>query len=145
MNANDLKSFKKYMEDNNNKSMRDYKFFCFNGKPEIMYLSEGLEDHKTAGMSFYDMNMKLTDCRRADYRPLDYMPKKPVNFEKMKKFSTVLSKGIPHLRVDWYEINGKLYFGELTFTTCGGMVPFADEKWDKKLGNLIDLSLVNSD
>ncbi len=135
----------KYMEDKENKSMRDYKFFCFNGKPEIMYLSEGLEDHKTAGMSFYDMNMKLTDCRRADYRPLDYMPKKPVNFEKMKKFSTVLSKGIPHLRVDWYEINGKLYFGELTFTTCGGMVPFADEKWDKKLGNLIDLSLLNSD
>ncbi len=128
----------KYVEDEY-KELRDYKFFCFNGKPEIMYLSEGLEDHKTAGMSFYDMNMKLTDCRRADYRPLDYMPKKPVNFEKMKKFSTVLSKGIPHLRVDWYEINGKLYFGELTFYTQTGMIPFEDESWDKKLGNLIKL------
>ena len=132
----------KYMEDKNTKSMRDCKFFCFNGKPEIMYLSEGLEDHKTAGMSFYDMNFKITDCKRSDYRTLSYIPEKPKNFEKMKKFSSVLSKGIPHLRVDWYEINGKLYFGELTFTTCGGMVPFTDEKWNKKLGDLIDLGLV---
>ncbi len=134
----------KYIEDKNSKTMRDYKFFCFNGKPEIMYLSEGLEDHKTARMSFYDMNMKLSDCRRSDYEPLDYVPKKPKNFEKMKKFSAILSKNIPHLRVDWYEINGKLYFGELTFTTCAGMIPFADDKWDKKLGDMIDLGLVKT-
>ena len=132
----------KYMEDKNNEFMRDYKIFCFNGKPEIMYLSEGLEDHKTAGISFYDMDMKLTGCRRSDYRPIAYVPEKPKNFEKMKEFSAILSKGIPHLRVDWYEINGKLYFGELTFSTCGGMMPFEDENWDKKLGDLIDLNLV---
>ena len=128
----------KYMEDNK-KSMRDYKFFCFNGEPKIMYISEGLEDHKTAKMSFYDMNMNITTCRRKDYKPLDYKPKKPANFDKMKMFSSILSKGIPHLRVDWYEINGKLYFGELTFSTCAGMVPFADEVWNIKLGDYIDL------
>lgn len=132
----------KYMEDRNSKSMRDYKFFCFNGKPEVMYISEGLENHNTARMSFYDMDMNLIDCRRSDYCPLGYTPKKPKNFDKMKKFSAILSKDIPHVRVDWYEINGRLYFGELTFTTCGGMVPFADEKWNKKLGDLIDLGLV---
>ena len=132
----------KYMEDKDSKTMRDYKFFCFNGKPEIMYLSEGLENHKTARMSFYDMNMKLIDCRRSDYELLDYTPKKPKNFEKMKKLSAVLSKNIPHLRVDWYEINGELYFGELTFSTRGGMVPFADVEWDRKLGELINLGLV---
>ena len=106
-----------------------------------MYLSEGLENHKTARMSFYDMNMKLVDCRRNDYKPLEYIPEKPKNFEKMKKFSSILSENIPHLRVDWYEVNGELYFGELTFTTCSGMVPFADEKWDRKLGKLINLEL----
>lgn len=132
----------KYMEDKDSKTMRDYKIFCFNGKPEVLYLSEGLENHKTARMSFYDMDMKLIDCRRSDYRPLEYTPEKPKNFDKMKEYSSILSKGIPHLRVDWYEINGKLYFGELTFTTCGGMIPFADEKWNKKLGDLIDLGLV---
>ena len=132
----------KYMEDKGNKTMRDYKFFCFNGKPELMYLSEGLENHKTARMSFYDMDMKLTDCLRSDYKPLEYTPKKPKNFEKMKEFSSILSKKIPHLRVDWYEINGELYFGELTLTTCGGMVPFNDEEWNKRLGDLINLELI---
>ena len=122
----------KYMEDKSSKTMRDYKFFCFDGKPEIMYLSEGLENHKTARMSFYDMNMHLVDC-------LEYIPERPKNFEKMKEFSAILSKDIPHLRVDWYEINGKLYFGELTFTTCSGIIPFADENWDRRLGDFIML------
>ena len=62
----------------------------------------------------------------------------------MKELSAILSKDIPHLRVDWYEIDGKLYFSELTFSTCGGMVPFEDEKWDRKLGDMIDLSIVKS-
>ena len=134
-----------YMEDKNSSSMKDYKFFCFNGVPKIMYLSEGLENHNTASMSFYDMNFKLTDCKRKDYKLLDYSPKRPETFELMKKFASILSTGIAHLRVDFYEINGHLYFGELTFTTCAGFVPFENEEWDKKLGDLIDLSLVKKD
>lgn len=132
----------KYMEDKNYKIMRDYKFFCFNGEPKLLYLSEGLENHATAGISFYDMNMELTDCKRKDYRPISYKPEKPKNFDKMKKFSAVLSRGIPHLRVDWYEIDGKLYFGELTFSTCNGMIPFEGEKWDRKLGDMIELPII---
>lgn len=135
----------KYMEDKKNESMRDYKFFCFNGKPEIMYLSEGLENHHTAGISFFDMDFKPTDCKRKDYRLLTYAPTKPKNWEKMIELSAALSKEIPHIRVDWYEINGCLFFGELTFFTCGGIIPFEDEKWNKKLGDLIDLSLVKQD
>ena len=135
----------KYMEDKESESMRDYKLFCFDGKPEIMYLSEGLENHATASMSFYDMDFKLTDCKRSDYKLIDYTPKKPKNWAKMKKFSSILSNGIPHIRVDWYEINGKLYFGELTLFTCSGLVPFEDERWDRKLGDLINLSLAKDE
>ena len=129
----------KYLEDNNNQSMQDYKFFCFNGVPKIMYLSEGLEDHSTATMSFFDMNFNEVDCKRKDYALFKYKPQKPKNFEKMKKFAAILSKNIPHLRVDFYEINGHLYFGELTFTTCAGLVPFEDEKWDRIMGDWIKL------
>lgn len=128
----------KYMEDNNS-IMRDYKFFCFNGEPKLMYLSEGLENHETARMSFYDMDFNLIDCKRKDYKQLDYTPKKPKTFEKMKEFASILSKDIPHLRVDWYEINGKLYFGELTFFTCSGFIPFEPEEWDHKLGEMLKL------
>lgn len=129
----------KYMEDEKNKSMRDYKFFCFGGRPKIMYISEGLEDHKTASMSFFDMNFTLTDCKRKDFKLLNYIPKKPFNFEKMKQLAAILSKDIPHLRVDFYDINGKIYFGELTFSTCAGIIPFEDEEWNKKLGDMIVL------
>lgn len=129
----------KYMEDKNDKNIKDYKFFCFNGKPELMYISEGMENHKTASMSFFDMNFNLSSCKRKDYKLLDGKTKKPKNFNKMKELSKVLSKGIPHLRVDFYEINGKIYFGELTFTTCSGFVPFEDESWDYKLGEFIKI------
>ena len=130
----------KYMEDNNSKSMKDYKFFCFNGEPKIMYLSEGLENHSTASMSFFDMNFNETTCKRKDYKLFEYKPEKPKNFEKMKKYARLLSKNIPHVRVDFYEINGKVYFGELTFSTCSGFIPFEDEKWDYKLGSWLNLN-----
>lgn len=129
----------KYMEDKNDKNIKDYKFFCFNGRPELMYISEGLENHKTASMSFFDMNFELSSCKRKDYKLLDGKIAKPKNFNKMKELSKILSYGIPHLRVDFYEINGKIYFGELTFTTCSGFIPFEDESWDYKLGESIKI------
>ena len=128
------------MEDKNTKSMRDYKFFCFMGKPKIMYISEGLENHLTASISFFDMNYNLIDCKRKDYKQLETIPPIPQNFELMKKFAAILSKDIPHVRIDFYEINGKLYFGEITFFTCSGMIPFENEEWDNTLGEYIDIS-----
>ena len=129
----------KYLEDNKHNSMRDYKFFCFNGIPKIMYISEGLENHLTASMSFYDMNFELLDCKRSDYKQLKGKIEKPKNFEKMKVFAANLSKQIPHVRVDFYEVNGQLFFGELTFYTCSGYIPFSSKKWDLILGNQIEL------
>ena len=129
------------MEDRDNKTMRDYKFLCFDGDPKMLYVSDGSHTDSQK-IAFFNMDYKKLPIKRLDYGDYDVLPEKPKNFEKMKEFSSILSKGIPHVRVDWYEINGKLYFGELTFFTCSGMVPFEDEKWDKKLGDLIDLSLV---
>lgn len=129
----------KYMCTKKQKELIDYKFFCFNGEPKLMYLSEGLENHETARMSFYDMDFNLIDCKRKDYKQLDYTPKKPKTFEQMKEFASILSKDIPHVRVDWYEINGKLYFGELTFFTCSGFIPFETEEWNYKMGEMLEL------
>ena len=128
----------KYMEDAKNKSMRDYKVFCFDGNPAILYISD---DSHTANqkIAFFDKDYNQLPIKRKDYRDYSTIPQKPKNFKKMLELSSLLSKGIPHLRVDWYEINGKLYFGELTFFTCSGMIPFESDEWDKKLGNMIDL------
>ena len=67
------------------------------------------------------------------------MPNKPEKFEEMKVLASKLSRGIPHVRVDFYEVNGKIYFGELTFSHWSGMVPFKPEKWDYIFGSWIKL------
>ena len=67
------------------------------------------------------------------------MPSKPQNFELMKTLAAELSKGIPHVRVDFYEVNGEVYFGEMTFSHWSGMMPFEPEEWDYKFGDWIKL------
>ena len=104
-----------------------------------MYISSGLEDHATASISFADMDYKLLDIERADYRAPDKLPPKPMSFEEMKGLARNLSKEFPQVRVDLYEINGKPYFGELTFYTCGGMVPWKKHEYDERVGEMIEL------
>lgn len=127
-----------YLEDKIIKKMIDYKFFSFNGNPKIMYVSDNSHTDNQH-CCFYDMNYKKLDIKRKDYQEFEKEIKKPNNFEKMIEFSKILSKDIPHVRVDWYEINGKLYFGELTFFTCSGFIPFDPEEWDYKLGEMLKL------
>ena len=85
------------------------------------------------------MNFKKTKFKRADYREFDALPEKPINFELMKNLAKILSKGKKFLRVDLYEINKKVYFGELTFTPCGGYLPFEPGEYDKILGDMFDV------
>lgn len=131
-----------YMEDANQPNgLRDYKFYCFNGQPRFLYVSEGLEDHSTAKISFLNIDWSFAPFRRSDYRPFDELPPKPEKFDQMCALAQRLSEGIPFLRVDLYEINGRLYFSELTFTPCGGMMPISPENWNLTLGDWIELPL----
>lgn len=129
----------KFMKNKDSDDIVDYKFFCFNGKPEVMYISTGLENHATASISFADMDYNLLDIERADYKALDKLPPKPKSFEEMKKIAKKLSKNFPQVRVDLYEINGRPYFGELTFYTCGGMIDWKKHEYDERLGKMIKL------
>lgn len=129
----------KYMENKEIGSIRDYKFFCFGGEAKFLYVSEGLEDHKTAGISFYGLDFEPMPFKRCDFREIKVKLEKPVNFEKMKEFAEKLSAGIPHLRVDFYEIDGNLYFGELTFYTCSGFMHLEPREWDLKIGDMLEL------
>lgn len=128
----------RYMEDQNGQ-MIDYKFYCFNGKPAFLYVSKGMEDHHTAQVSFVTLDWKMADFGRSDYAPLDVLPPKPHKFDEMIDIAKTLSKDIPFLRVDLYEIDDKIYFGELTFSPCGGFMPFEPRKADEEVGRLLEL------
>lgn len=130
----------KYMENEQQRELIDYKFFCLNGEPKFLYVSEGLSNHATAKISFVDMKYNMAKFHRNDYKSFDKLPAKPLNFEEMKKLAKVLSKDIPFLRVDFYEIEGRIYFGELTFFPCSGYIPFEPEEYDKILGDMLKLS-----
>lgn len=131
----------KYMESDNNKSLVDYKFFCFNGVPRMLYVSQGMEDHSTARISFFDLKGKLLPFYRSDYKPFDNDIHLPNSFDEMISISSKLAKNIPSpfVRIDLYEINGKVYFSEITFYPNAGLIPFIPREWDLELGNLIKI------
>lgn len=125
-----------YMIDGENECLTDYKFFCFGGEPKFMYRS--MDKAKDPRTDFFDMNYNRLDMRMRDPNS-DSAPPKPECFEEMKSLARVLSANIPHLRVDFYEINGNVYFGELTFYHCGGFAKIYPEKWMDTLGDWIEL------
>ena len=119
--------------------LRDYKFFCFDGVPKMMFIaSERQSKEQETKFDFFDMDfnhMPIINGHPNSPYPID----KPVNWELMKELAAVLSAGIPQVRVDFYECNGRLYLGELTFSHWGGLVPFEPEQWDETLGSWIKL------
>lgn len=125
----------KYMEDETGQ-LRDYKFYCFNGEPKIIMINSDREIGKTKA-DYFDMDFHWLDFKWGyDHAPVK--PLKPKKFEKMKEIAAVLSKDIPELRVDFYEVDNKIYFGELTFFDGSGFDKIEPKEWDKKIGDWID-------
>ena len=129
----------KYMEDKESKELRDYKFFCFDGEPKIMFVATDRGIYETK-FNFYDMNFYLLPIKQ--HYPNDTRKiKKPIRFNEMKELAKKLSYGIPFVRIDFYEVNGKVYFGEITFSHFSGLMPFIPDEWDFKLGKMINLPI----
>lgn len=125
----------RYLDDHTGNELRDYKFWCFNGKPTYMYCTiKG----KNIFENFYDMNFQVVPINHGFPR---HQPEfeKPQNFELMKSLAAKLSTNIPFVRVDFFEVEGNVYFGEFTFYDWGGMRPFKKYEQDLELGRLIDL------
>lgn len=129
----------KYMVDESGYELKDYKFFCFDGKPEFMFVASDrpLKAEETK-FDFFDMDFKHLPFKNG-HPNANHSIAKPSSFELMKELASKLSKGLPHVRVDFYDVNGHVYFGELTFAHWSGLVPFEPEEWDYKLGKLIKL------
>ena len=128
-----------YMEDSCTNELRDYKFFTFNGVVKALFIASDRQDTSTeTKFDFFDEDFNHLPFTNG-HPNAEIIPEKPQCFDEMKYLSEILSRGIPQLRVDFYEVNGKVYFGELTFSHWGGLVPFVPNIWDKKFGEWIEL------
>lgn len=128
-----------YMEDSKTSELRDYKFFCFDGVVKAMFVAtERQKVGEEVKFDFFDPDFNHLPFRQG-HPNAKTPPEKPENLEEMKRLAATLSKGIPQVRVDFYEVDGKVYFGELTFSHFAGMVPFNPEEWDYTFGSWIQL------
>lgn len=127
-----------FINDDKEGQLKDYKFFCFNGRVKFLKIDfDRFSNHRA---NYYDLNMKLLPFGEVDFMPdRNHIEKKPQNFEKMLELAEVLSEGLPFIRVDFYNVDGKIYFGELTFFPVSGLGKFTDEKWDVEIGNMLEL------
>jgi len=126
----------KYMVDESGVGLKDYKFFCFNGEPKAMFIAtdRGIDTR----FDFYDMEFNHLPFMQ-HYKNSDKNIQKPAGFDEMIKLSKILSKEIPHVRVDFYDINGRIYFGEMTFYHFSGCEKFEPEKYDEIFGSWLVL------
>lgn len=114
----------------------DYKLFCFNGEPKFLYVSKDLAHDSIAQISYFDMDWNKIPLIRDDYAELSDV-KKPDCFDELAKYSRILSEEFPFVRVDFYVIDGKPLFSEMTFTPSAGMMPVNPRKYDSEWGKLL--------
>ena len=139
----------KYLENEDKSSLVDYKFYCFNGEPKILLIKFGTtkldgshQDEKYAYENYYDINLRplliIDNSKMMDEDKVKF----PTNFNEMLKHASVLSRPFPFVRVDFYEINNCIKFGEMTFTCAGGCHNYKPEKYHKIFGSYLDLSKI---
>ena len=125
------------MVDESGIELKDYKLFCFNSEPTIIEVDyDRFVGHKR---NFYDKEWNFLDLEIQYPSDKCHEIPKPDCLEQMLLLSHKLSEGIPHVRTDFYCINGNLYFGELTFFHEAGLGAFRPVEWDKYLGSLISI------
>ena len=122
-------------EDGEN-ALPDYKFHCFSGIPVLCQVISGRFSRET--IDFYDENWEHISLARPPYPNNNSARAKPHNYELMLHLAKRLSEGFKYVRVDLYESNEKVYFGELTFTPASGMMKFNPDEWDYRLGEMWD-------
>lgn len=118
-----------FLDDGEPDGPLDYRFWCFNGKPELMQI----DNHRHSLNSFYDTSWnKLPLYYRDAYNDADIA--RPTNYQEMLQITSILASGFDFVRIDLYNILGKIRFGEFTFTPVGGRLKLRPEPWDMMLG-----------
>lgn len=130
------------IETNDGHSPKDYKFFCFNGKPKFLYVAS--ERDTNVKFDFFDLDWNHINVKQV-YLNSRKIIKKPDKFDEMIKICGKLSQDFPHVRVDLYYEKGRIYFGELTFFHMSGLSKFFPEKYDYIFGEYFDITTCNEE
>lgn len=118
--------------------INDYKFFCFNGRVEFMKVD--FNRHIDHHANYYDRNFNLLNFGEADFPPVaDKIISRPVNFEKMIELVEKISNNLRFVRVDLYEVDGHVYFGEITFYPASGTGQFTPQSADVMIGDFLEI------
>lgn len=130
-----------YLEDESTSELRDYKFYAFDGYVKTMLLATNRQSlDKELTFDYFDREGNHLKLKNYWHPNSGVTPQLPSKFKDMINLAECLSKGIPHIRVDFYEVNGKIYFGELTFFDMGGYLKLEPTQWEREWGNLIKLT-----
>lgn len=126
-----------YISDANGE-LNDYKLMCFNGKVKCSFVCSDRYTGKGLHVTFFDRDWNMMPFERSYPSEREGIPK-PTRYEKMVELAQVLARDFPFVRVDFYEVDGQIYFGEMTFYPGGGLEAFQPESWDEELGSWIAL------
>ena len=129
--------FEEFLEHDGGKFLDDYKFYCCNGKVKFMLIIKE-RGSKNQTRTFLDADWNVLPVRRAG-KFSGAAPEKPANYDKMVELAEERCKEFPFVRIDFYNLNGKIYVGEMTFTP-GMFLRFEPMEWDFKLGEYLDIS-----
>lgn len=128
----------KYMEDSHGE-LRDYKLYCFGGEVKfILITTDRISNVKPTCYNYFDRNYNALPFYNSGPHSQE-LPAKPETYNEMLRISVSISKEMPHLRVDFYEVDGKAFLGELTLYDGNGMATFDPPEWDEKIGAWLEL------
>lgn len=119
-------------------SIIDYKFYCFNGHPKFLYCGQGLTEDHSLKIDFYDLDWNLMPFYRTDYHRLGKV-EKPAKLSEMIEIAERISRDIPFVRIDLFEVNRKVFFSEFTLCPASGFMPFVPKEYDRIVGEWLEL------
>lgn len=129
----------KLLVDEKGEEIKDYRFFCFDGEPSFVAIDFSINDKSKTRRNLYDLDWNLMEDSISYPRELIKVIERPEKLNEMIKLSGKLAEDIPHVRVDYYYIDNKIYFGEMTLYHQAGFAKFQSHEFNKKLGTMIKL------
>jgi hypothetical protein len=129
----------KYLEDSNG-SLLDYKFYCFNGEPRLLYCTAPHIEGELLQMDYFDINFNRLNITRKGTTHLKCSITKPEKWEEMLTIARELSAPFPFVRIDLFSVNNKIYLSEFTFIPTGGLAKYEEEGIDLWLGTQLKLN-----